>query len=74
MELVEQALHISITIEIDVGRRMAVSRQKFLNAERVSGVAGPHNRNVAYALRQQFCPAKNEGTHQDLAQLSIGLH
>ena len=53
---------------------MAVASEEFLNPERIRGMVGAHEGDVAYALRQQFDTAKNESAHQNLAQLGVCLH
>ena len=53
---------------------MPVAREEFLNAESIGGMAGADECCIAKALRQQFHAPKNEGAHQDLAQLRVRLH
>ena len=74
LEPIQQLLDAGITVEVDGRVRVAVARQERLDAERVSGMARPDEHDVAEPVRNQLHPAEDEGPHEDLAQLAVGLH
>ena len=74
VEPIEQRLDVRIAIEIDVGVRVAVARQELLDAQRARRVRRSDEHDVAEAARDQLHPAQDEGAHQDLAELGVGLH
>ena len=71
---IEQILNVGIVVEIDVGVRMAVARQKFLDAKRPGTMVRADKHDIAEPVRDQFHPAQDEGPHDDLAELAVGLH
>src|SRR6516162_11153918 len=73
MEVIEEALNVGVAFQIDVGVRMPVAREEFLNAKGISGVARANECCIANTLHQQLHPPKNERAHQDLAQLRVRL-
>ena len=74
MKPVEQLLRVRIAIKIDEVERMPIPGQEFPDPER-SGIVGRSNdHHSTHVAREQFEATKNEGAHQDLAQLRIGLH
>ena len=74
LEPIQQLLDVGITVEVDGRVGMAVARQELLDAERASGMARPDEHDVAEPVRDQLHPAQDEGPHEDLAQLAVGLH
>ena len=63
-----------ILFQVDVRVWMAIARQELFDAKGVGRIAGTNERYITDSLRQQLRPAKNEGAHQDFAELSVGLH
>jgi hypothetical protein len=53
--------------------RMAVSRQKFSNPQRIRAMFRPGNHGIAEAVRNQFHSSQDERAHQDVAELGITL-
>src|SRR5262245_36819385 len=53
---------------------MAVSRQKLFNAERSSAMIRANQHDIAEPVRDQFYSAKNERSHDQFAELVVGLH
>ena len=53
--------------------RMAVPREKFLDAQRALGVARSDQHRVALSVLHELEPAQDERAHQDLAELRVGL-
>ena len=45
-----------------------------LDAERARGMTRPDEHDVADPVRDQLHPTEDEGPHEDLAQLAVGLH
>ena len=45
-----------------------------LDAERAGGMARPDEHDVSDPVRDQLHPAQDEGPHEDLAELAVGLH
>src|SRR5207249_5054098 len=74
MKPVEQLLRVRIPIKIDEVERMPVPRQELPNPERSGVVRGSDDHDPAHVAREQLETTQNEGAHQDLAQLRIGLH
>src|SRR4051812_20352800 len=50
---------------------MTISRKEAAKFEGTSGMARPQHDDVSVALADQFQPAKNEGSQEDFAQLSV---
>ena len=71
---VEQGLDVGVAFEIEVGVRMGVAVQELPDAQRARAMAGTDDDDVAEIVRDQLHPAQDEGAHQDLADLGIGLH
>ena len=74
LEVVQEVLHAGVPVEVDGRVRMSVARQELLDAERARAMARPHEHDVSQPLRDQLHPAEDEGPHDDLAQLAVGLH
>ena len=70
---IEEILRLRIGIEIDVGVRMAVAREELPDAQRAAAMRRSDDDDVADAARDQLGAAKNEGAHQDGAQLGVRL-
>jgi hypothetical protein len=73
-ELIQERLDAGITVEVDGRVGVAVARQERLDAERVRGMARPDEHDIAEPMCDQLRPAQDEGPHEDLAQLAVGLH
>ena len=71
---VQQLLDVGVAVEIDVGVRMAVARQELLDAQRAGAMSRPNEHDIAEPVRDQLHPAQDEGPHDDLAELAVGLH
>jgi hypothetical protein len=74
VKLVQQLLDARVAVEIDVGVRMAVARQELPHAERSRAVIRAEEDDVSDPVSDQLHPAKDEGPHDDLAKLAVGLH
>src|SRR6478672_2964482 len=74
MKPVEQLLRVRIAIKIDEVERMPIPRQELPDPERSGVVCGSDDHDPTPVARDQLEAPKNEGAHQDLAQLRIGLH
>jgi hypothetical protein len=44
MEVIEEALHVAAAFQIDVGIRVPVAREEFLNAKGIGGMPGANER------------------------------
>ncbi len=53
---------------------MAVARQELLDAQRAGAMIRADEHDVAEPVRDQLHAAQDEGAHEDLAQLAVGLH
>ena len=53
---------------------MAVSRQELFDAKSLRAMVGPEQHDVSEAVRDQFYSANDEGAHDELAELAVGLH
>src|SRR5688572_33370083 len=53
---------------------MPVAGEKLLHAERTRAVRRPDDDDIPGTARHQLHPSQEERTHQDLAELRVGLH
>ena len=74
MELIEQPLGVGVAVEVDELVRMAVPRQEFLHAQRAGAMRRAGHDDVAEAAGDERAAPEDEGPHEDLAQLGVGLH
>ncbi len=74
METIEQRLHIRVAVEVDVGVRVAVAREELLDAQRVGRVHRSDEHDIADPARDELHSPQDEGPHQDLTELRVGLH
>ena len=74
VEAIEHLLGVGVAIEIDVGERVAVAREEFLHPQRAGAVRRAEHDNVAEAVGDQLDAPEDEGAHEDLAQLGVGLN
>src|SRR6187431_1236864 len=63
-----------VAIEVDLGMGMVVAGQELANPQGSRAMVGPDEHGVPEAAIDQLRPAENEGTHQDVAQLGVGLN
>ena len=67
-------LCLRIVLEIDVRVGMRIARQELLDSKRSGTELRADQDDVAESSLHQRDSPKDEGAHQDLAQLEIGLH
>src|SRR6185503_3801642 len=60
--------------EVDVFVRVAIARQKLFDAKRARGVNRPDEHDISGPQLDQLDAAEDEGAHQDLAEVGVGLH
>ena len=53
---------------------MAVARQELFDAKRSRAMIRPNEHDIAEPVRNQLHPAQDEGPHDQLAELAVGLH
>ena len=71
MKLVEQFLRSRVGVEIDVGVRMSVAREKLAQTQRLRRVPRSQQNHVAKAAADQRDPAQNERAHEDFAKFGV---
>src|SRR5438132_1846644 len=71
---IQKLLNAGVTIEVDVLVRVAVTRQKLLNAKCLLRVSGSDQHDVADAAGDQPGPPQEKRAHEDLAQVGVRLH
>ncbi len=70
-ETVEEFLVRSVRVEVHVGVRMPIAGEKIAESQRLGGVAGTHQDEVALAAPDQLEAAENEGPHEDFAEFGV---
>src|SRR5438876_5743488 len=73
MKVIEDLLGHRIAVEIDERRRMGIAREELANLERARRKHRAEDQDIAEALVEEHGSAEDEGTHQDRAQLRVGL-
>ena len=73
-EAIEQVLDARVAVQVEVGVGMAVAGEELLDPEGPGTVHRSDEHDVAQAACDQLPPAQQEGAHEDLAQLAVGLH
>src|SRR6266478_6469302 len=73
MKPIEEILRISVAIEVDVMKRVAIARQELLDAQRAGAMRRANQNDVTIATGDQLDAAENERPHEDLAQLGVRL-
>jgi len=73
MKLVEQLLHVTLAVEIDIGEWIIVARQELADPERSRTMVGTHEDDVAEPFVDQLRPAEDERPHEHVAQIGIVL-
>ena len=73
LEAVKQGLHAGIAVDVDADVGITVAGEKLAHLERVGGMARPKQHRVAVSRCQKSHTAQDEGAHEDLAQLGVGL-
>ena len=53
---------------------MTVPRQELFDAERSRAMTRSDKHDISESVRNQLHPAKDEGPHEQFAQLAVGLH
>ena len=74
VKAIEELLHPGVAIEIDVGIGMTVPGQELLDPQRAGAMVRADEDDVAEAAGDELAAAQDEGAHQDLAELAVGLH
>ena len=74
VKAIQQSLDVAVAFKVDVGVRVAVARQELFDAKRVRGMHRAYERDVPKLVSDQLHPPKDEGPHQNLAELGVGLH
>ena len=72
LKSIEQLLRVAVAVEVDVVKWVPVPGQEFVHPQRSRAVRRSDN-DIAEMLGNQFEAAEDEGPHQDLAQLRVGL-
>ena len=73
MKAVEEFLRVRVAIEVDVMKRVAIARQELLDAQRACAMRRANQDDVAVATCDELHAAEDEGPHEYVAQLGIGL-
>ncbi|HTB75646.1 MAG TPA: hypothetical protein VK762_20485 [Polyangiaceae bacterium] len=71
MEAFEQLLHVGRGLDVEVGVRLAVASQEFLELQRARRVPRPDENGIAQTARDTERPAQEKGAHQDVAELRV---
>jgi hypothetical protein len=50
VEAIEQVLHVSVTVKVEILEGVAITSEEFLDAKRRRGAAGPDQQRVADPL------------------------
>jgi hypothetical protein len=74
VEPVEQLLDVRVLFEVDIRHRLRVAGEKLLDAERTRGIARSEEYQLRRAAGDDLEAAQDEGPHEDVAQLAVGLH
>ena len=74
VETIEHGFDVGLAIEVHHRVGMPVSGEELADMERSLAVTRPEDHHVADLASQQLHPAQDEGAHEDLAQLAVGLH
>src|SRR5260221_8411474 len=73
MKVIEDLLGHRIAVEIDECRWMGVAREEFANLERARRIHGTEDQDIAEALVEEHGSPEDEGTHEDRAEVRVGL-
>src|SRR5258708_11936141 len=74
MKVIEDLLGHRIAVEIDERRWMGIAREELANLERARRIDRTEDERIAKILFEKHCAAEDERTHDNRAQLRIGLH
>ena len=74
VKTIQQRLDAGIPVEINVRIRVVVACQKFLDAKRARGMSRAEQHGISIATSNQLHTPENECSHDNLAQLAVGLH
>ena len=70
-EALEQVLDVGRGLDVEVGVRLAVASQEFLELQRARRVPGPDENGIAQTARDTERPAQEKDAHQDVAELHV---
>src|SRR5437016_1310386 len=73
MKVIEDLLGHRIAVEIDERRWMGIAREELANLERARRKHRTEDQDIAEALVEEHGSPEDEGTHQDRAQVRVGL-
>src|SRR5580658_10315009 len=73
-EVVQHALDVRLALQIDIGVRMAVARQKRSKPQAIARKIGSDQYCVAHRMIDQVQAPQNEGRQEYLTQRGISLH
>ena len=73
-EVFEKFLNTRIALHIDIRVGMPITRQEFLQAERVGGVVGADQEDIAQFVGDELRSSKEECLQKYLTEFGIGLH
>ena len=74
VKALEQLAHRRIAVDVQVHIRIAVAREELLQTQRARRAGGPEQHDVAAARGHQRHTPQNESTHEQFAELRVGLH
>src|SRR5262245_47143704 len=60
VKVIEQVLHVSVTVKVEIREGVAVTGEEFLDAKRRRGSAGPDEQRIADPLRHQRDPSMEQ--------------
>src|SRR5258708_29152853 len=73
MKVIKGLLGHRIAVEIDERRWMGIAREELANLERARRKHRTEDQDIAEALVEEHGSSEDEGTHQDRAQIRVGL-
>src|SRR6266566_792468 len=74
VKTIQQRLDAGVSVEINVRIRVVISCQKFFDAKRARRMSRAEQHGISVATSNQLHAPENERTHNNLAQLAVGLH
>ena len=74
MEAVEQRLDARVALDLLIGEGLSVATQELSDAQRARRMPRADEDQPAVAVGDERHPSKNEGAHEDLAELEVPLH
>ena len=74
VKAIEHLLHVGVPVEVEVLEGVSVAGQELLHSKRRRGMRRADEHDVTNPLRRELHAAIDEGSHQELADLGVGLH